>query len=158
LPVREPNRLIIFTLSPPERRVGSAISHTLYQQIRDNNTVLEGFAAVRGLPATLAGGGMAERVKGQLVSGNFFETLGVSAVIGRVLTPEDDRIPDAPRVCVISYGFWLRWFGGDRNVIGRTVQIDGNPFTVLGVTPKEFIGFNQGVQMDISIPLMAAGM
>src|SRR5262249_27013563 len=69
LPVRGPDRLVIFTLSPPERRVGSAISHTLYQQIRDNNTVLEGFAAVRGLPATLAGGGIAEGVKGQLVSG-----------------------------------------------------------------------------------------
>src|SRR2546426_12660413 len=158
LPVREPNRLVIFTLSPPERRTGSAISPTLYQQIRDKNTVLEGFAQVRGLPATLSGGGIAERVNGQLVSGNFFETLGVNALIGRVLTPEDDRIPGAPPVCVISYGFWLRRFGGDRNAIGRNIQIDGQPFTVLGVTPKQFIGLNQGAQTDISVPLMAAAM
>src|SRR5467141_1964712 len=67
LPVREPNRLVIFTLNPPERRSGSAISYTLYQQIADRNTVLEGFAAVRGLPATLSGGGIAERVNSQLV-------------------------------------------------------------------------------------------
>src|SRR2546425_614594 len=61
LPVREPNRLVIFTLSPLERRVGSAISPTLYQQIRDKNTVLEGFAAVTRLLTTLSGGGIAER-------------------------------------------------------------------------------------------------
>jgi len=113
---------------------------------------------VRGVPFTLSGGEIAERVNGQLVSGNFFETLGVNALIGRVLTPEDDRIPGAPPVCVISYGFWLRHFGVDRDVIGRNVQIDGQPFTVLGVTPKEFIGLNQDFQTDISVPLMAAGM
>src|SRR5437016_27451 len=76
LPVREPNRLVIFTLSPPSRRTGSAISPRVYQQIRDKNTVLEGFAAaVTGVPFTLSGVGIAERVDGQLVSGNFFETL-----------------------------------------------------------------------------------
>src|SRR5437867_1407196 len=84
LPVREPNRLVIFALSPPERRTESAISPTLYQQIRDKNTVLEGFAAVRSLPTRLFAGG--ERVNGQLVSVNSFESLRVNAVIGRVLT------------------------------------------------------------------------
>src|SRR5438046_10710666 len=62
LPVREPNRLVIFTLSPPERRSGSAISYTLYQQIRDRNTVLEGFAAARGIRVTLSGSGIADGV------------------------------------------------------------------------------------------------
>ena len=158
LPVREPNRLIIFTLSPPERRTGNAISHALYQQIRDKNTVLEGFAAVTSAPMTLSGVGIAERLNGQLVSGNFFETLGVSALIGRVFTPGDDRVPGSPPVCVISYAFWLRRFGADPNLIGRNIQINGQPFTVLGVTPKKYIGLNQSVQTDISIPLMAAGM
>src|SRR5258708_36389359 len=156
LPVREPNRLVIFTLNPTERRTGSAISPTLYQQLRDKNTVLQGFAAVTGAPFTISGGGTPERVTGQLVSGNFFETLGVNALIGRVLTPEDDLIPGAPPVCVISYGFWMRRFGGDRDAIGRDIQIDGQPFTVLGVTPKDFIGLSQGAQTDISVPRMAA--
>jgi predicted permease len=158
LPVRDPSRLVIFTLSPPERRTRNAISAKLYQQIRDSNTVLEGFVAMESWPMTLSGGGIAERVEGQLVSGNFFKTLGVNALIGRVLTPEDDLRPGTQPVCVISYGFWLRRFGGDPNVIGRDVRINGHPFTVLGVTPKEFIGLNQGVQTDISVPLMAAGM
>jgi predicted permease len=157
LPVRDPSRLVIFTLSSPDRFAGSAISPVLYQQIRAKNTVLEGFGAVADAPITVAGGS-SERVNGLLVSGNFFEIFGVSAVIGRVLTPEDDRIPDSPPVCVLSYGLWQRSFGGDRAVIGHTLQMNGQPFTILGVTPKEFTGLNQGTQTDVFAPLMAAGM
>ena len=76
LPIREPSRLVIFTLSTPDRFTGSEISPTLYQQIRDKNTVLEGFAAMANRSMTLSGDGIAERVEGQAVSGNFFETLG----------------------------------------------------------------------------------
>src|SRR5258708_30352377 len=70
LPVREPSRLVVFTLSTPDRFWGSAISPELYQQMRDKNTVLEEFAAMASLPATLSGVGIAERVDSQLVSGN----------------------------------------------------------------------------------------
>jgi predicted permease len=157
LPVRDPSRLVIFTLSSPDRFAGSAISPALYQEIAAQNSVLEGFGAVAGAPITVAGGS-AERVNGLLVSGNFFEILGVSAVIGRVLTPEDDRIPDSPAVCVLSYGLWQRTFAGDRNVIGRKVQMNGQPFTILGVTRKEFTGLNQGLQTDVYAPRMAVGM
>jgi predicted permease len=158
LPVRDPNRLVIFALSKPDRFGGSDISATLYQQLRDKNTVLEGFAAMMGPQMTLSGGGTAELVHGKLVSGNFFETLGVNAVIGRVLTPDDDRIPDGHPVCVIGYGLWQRRFGGDPSVIGRKIQISGRAFTVLGVTPKEFTGLSQDSQTDVSIPLAMASV
>ena len=160
LPVREPDRLVIFTLSrTPDRFIGSAITRELYEQIRDNNAVLDGFAAVANLPMAIGGSGaIAERVKGQLVSGNFFQTLGVRAVVGRVIAPDDDRVPGSPPVCVISYGLWQRRFGGDRQAIGSKVRINGQPFTILGVTPKEFFGVDQGSQTDISVPLQAAGM
>jgi hypothetical protein len=108
LPVKEPNRLVIFTLSPPDRFTGNGIPPVLFEQFRSKNVGLQGFAAMATPPMTLSGDGIAERVDGQLVSGNYFETLGVNAVIGRVLTPDDDRIPDAHPVCVISYGLWLR--------------------------------------------------
>jgi predicted permease len=157
LPVRDPSRLVIFTLSSPDRFAGSAISPVLYRQIRDKNSVLEGFGAVAGAPITVAGGSP-QPVNGLLVSGNFFEILGVGAVIGRMLTPDDDRIPDSPPVCVLSYRLWQGSFGGDRNVIGRKVQMNGQSFTILGVTPKEFIGLNQGTQTDVFAPLMAVGM
>jgi predicted permease len=158
LPVREPNRLVIFALSTPERFSGNEIPLNLFQQIRDRNTVLEEFAGMGNPPMTLSGGGPAERVDGQVVSGNFFETLGVSAALGRVLKPEDDRIPDARPVCVISYGLWQRRFGGDAGVIGRTIEINGHPLTVLGVTPKEFTGLNPDSPIDITVPLMMAGV
>ena len=153
LPVPEPDRLVIFALSVP-----NPISQPLYRQISAKNTVLEGFAGAVPPPITLADGGNAQRVYGMLISGNFFETLGVRAAIGRVLTPEDDRIPDSPSVCVIGYGLWQRRFGKDPHVIGRKIQLNGSPFIVIGVTPKEFIGLSQDEQLDISIPVRAAGM
>ncbi len=158
LPVRDPGGLVIFALSTPDRFLGSLIPVDLYKQIRDNDTLLDGFAAKGNPPMTLSGGGIAERVDGQLVSGNFFQTLGVNAALGRVLTPEDDRIPGAHPVCVISYGLWLRRFGGDRSVIGRVIRINGQPFTILGITPKEFMGLSQDSQTDISVPLTMSGV
>ena len=159
LPVREPDRLVIFALNSPEGRFGgSPISQALYRQISAKNTVLEGFAGAVPPPITLAGDGNAERLNGVLVSGNFFETLGLNAALGRVLKPEDDRIPDSPPVCVIGYGLWQRRFGKDPRVIGRKILLNGSPFTVVGVTPKEFIGLSQDWQLDISIPVRAAGM
>ncbi len=96
LPVREPNGLVIFTVSRPDRFGGSRITRTVYQNIRDNNAVLDGFAALTGTQMTVSSDESAESVEGQSVSGNFFTTLGVNAMIGRVLTPEDDRGPGSP--------------------------------------------------------------
>jgi hypothetical protein len=140
LPVPEPDRLVILALSTPDRFFGNQIPLKLFQQLRDENHVLDGFAGAGNPPMTLSGSGIAERVHGQIVSGNYFEVLGASAIIGRVLTPDDDRIPDARPVCVISYGLWIRRFGGDRNVIGRTIQINGHPLTVLGARQPLAVG------------------
>jgi predicted permease len=158
LPVREPDRLVIFTLSTPERFFGSQIPLKLYEEIRDKSSVLAGFAGFGSLPMTLSGGGSAERVNGQIVSGNYFDTLGVNAQIGRVLTTEDDRVPNAHPVCVISYGLWMRRFGGDRDMVGRTILINGHPLTVIGVTPKEFSGITPDSPIDVSIPLAMASL
>jgi predicted permease len=156
LPVRDPKRLVVFTISSPDRFGGSFVGPEQYRQIRDKNTVLEGFAAFTGAPMTLSGNGVAEFTVGQRVSANYFETLGVSALIGRVFGPDEDSVPKGPPTCVISYGLWLRRFGGDTGAIGRVIQINGQPVTVLGVTPKDFTGFDQGAQTDITVPLSSA--
>ncbi len=158
LPVREPNRLVLFTVDRPNGSSRYMIPRTIYRQLRDKNSVLEGFAAATFPPITLSGDGTAERVSGMLVSGTFFETLGLDAVLGRVITPDDDRMPVSPAVCVISYGLWQRRFGEDPDVIGREVRVNTRPFTVIGVTPKEFLGLSEDLRLDISIPLTAAGM
>ncbi len=158
LPVPEPNRLVLFVVDDSNGSSHYMIPQTIYRQIRERNSVLEGFAAATFPPITLSSGGIAERVNGMLVSGSFFETLGVDAVLGRVLTPDDDRLPVSSAVCVISYGLWQRRFGGDPGVIGRRIQVNTHSFTVIGVTPKEFLGLSEDSRLEISIPLRAAGM
>lgn len=150
LPVREPNRLVLLSFSQPDKFAGSTIPGGLYQQIRDQNEVLAGFAAFTGATITATSKGEAESSPGLAVSGNFFETLGLNAMIGRVLTPDDERSRE--RVCVISHGFWLRRFGGSPTAVGQDLQINGQPYKVLGVMPREFIGINQNSRIDITIP------
>jgi predicted permease len=150
LPVREPNRLVLFTLSQPDKYAGSTVPSALYRQMRDQSDVLTGLAAFTGMPMTTISDEGAERTQGLAVSGNFFETLGVSASIGRVLTAEDERGREL--VCVISYGFWLRRFGGVPTAVGQNLQINGQSYKVIGVTPREFIGINQNSRSDVTIP------
>ena len=158
LPVPEPNQLVLFFVNESSGSSRYMIPRDIYRKIRERNSVLEEFAAATFPPITLSSDGVAERVSGMLVSGSFFETLGVDAVLGRVLTPDDDRLPVSPAICVISYGLWQRRFGGDPGVIGRRVRVNTHSFTIVGVTPKEFLGMSEDSRLDISIPLRAAGM
>ncbi|MDE0108166.1 MAG: ABC transporter permease [Bryobacterales bacterium] len=158
LPVPEPHRLVLFAVADSSGSSRYMIPQEIYRQIRERNSVLEDFAAATFPPITLSSDGIAERVSGMLVSGSFFETLGVDAELGRVLTPDDDRLPVSPAVCMISYGLWQRRFGEDPGVIGRRVRVNTHSFTIVGVTPKEFLGLSEDSRLDISIPLRAAGM
>ena len=92
----------------------------------------------------------------ELVSGNYFDVLGVGAAAGRILTPEDDRTPGAHPVLVLSDAFWQRRFAGAPDVVGRTVSLNGTPFTVVGVATRGFFGTKPGFGPDIWAPLMMA--
>jgi predicted permease len=91
-------------------------------------------------------------VHANIVSGNFFDTLGVHALVGRVLTPDDDRANASP-VCVIGYRFWIRRFAGDPTVIGRKVLVNNHPFTIAGIAPKQFLGMDLYEPTDITVPM-----
>ena len=158
LPVRDPNRLVLFTRSSPDRYIQSQIPLEVFQKLRDANIVMDGFAGAGNTPTTLSGDGFAERVNGQAVSGNYFQALGVSALMGRVFIPDDDRVPGGHPICVIGYGLWTRRFAGARDVIGRSIRINGHAFTILGVTPKGFNGLNQDTPVDITIPAAMANV
>jgi predicted permease len=93
-------------------------------------------------------------VEGQLVSGRYFSTLGVRAVAGRTIGVEDDRIPNAHPVAMLSYGYWKRRFSLDPSILDKTISLCGTPFTVIGVTPPEFFGVEVGVAPDIFVPVM----
>jgi len=95
-----------------------------------------------------------EEVSGLYVSGDYFPTLGVSAVLGRVLQSSDDH-PGAPPVCVIGYGLWRRWYGQSSDVLGRAIRVNGNEFQIVGVVPRSFFGVDIGNMPEIFMPLEA---
>jgi predicted permease len=128
----------------------------VWEQIRQRTDVFAG-AAASSFPQrfNLARRGEAELVDGLWVSGSFFDVLGVPAVLGRVLTDDDDRRGGGRdgAVAMISYGFWQDRFGGAADVIGRTLTIDRVPFSIVGVAPPDFFGVEVGRTFDVLLPL-----
>ena len=106
---------------------------------------------------SLSASGQAERVVCEEVSGNFFSVLGVPPLLGRVFTEADDQTPGAHPVAVISHHFWQRRLDADPNIVGKTIHLNGYPFTVIGVTRPGFYGVEVGVDPDVRTPLMMDG-
>jgi predicted permease len=125
-----------------------------FRDMRDRNTVLAGLAAYRILPASLGLPGASQRLWGYLVTGNYFDMLGVKPVRGRLLLPEDDRVPGGHPVAVISFGCWQKRFGGDPAVVGRQVKFNSMDFTVLGVAPQGFFGTELFYTAEVFFPMM----
>jgi putative ABC transport system permease protein len=157
LPVKEPERLVV--LDGPGAFRGrtfnnGTFSYPMYRDFRDENTVFSGVLARFPAALTLAADGQAERVSGELVSGNYFAVLGVHAHIGRTLMPDDDRTPGGHPVAVLSHNFWTRRFAADPAVVNRTIRLNGIPMTVVGVSPPGFFGIVVGENPDVMVPLM----
>ncbi len=116
------------------------------------------FAATMAWSATrfnLAAGGEARYAEGLFVSGDFFRGLGVPALLGRTLGPDDDTPGCGSPGAVVSYAFWQRELAGGPAALGRTVNLDGRPFPILGVTGRRFFGVEVGHQYDVAVPLCA---
>src|SRR5262245_45828535 len=164
LPVAEPERLVMLsTDTASARRIAPAWSYALWDEVRGHSTqMFDGAVAWSGgsteerLNLSTAGGEV-QAVDGAYVSGDFFATLGVPALLGRTFTAADDVRgggPDGP-VAVISYGMWQGRFGGNANVIGTALVIERIPFTIIGVTPPEFFGAEVGRTFDVAVPINA---
>jgi predicted permease len=157
LPVKNPQELV--QLDGPGPFSGRTMnertfSFPMYVDFRDGNDVFTGLVARYGASATLTQRGQAERVDVELVSGNTFDVLGVSPVIGRALTPDDDRTPGAHPVAVLSYDYWQRRFAGSPAVLNQVVTINNTPMTIVGVAPKGFAGIAATQSPDLFLPLM----
>ncbi len=151
LPVRDPGRLALLT----EGDGISSWSNPIWEQLRDRPQLFGGSLAWSFQRFDVARGGPKEPVEGIWTSGHFFEVLGVPAVLGRTLREADDRSGGGAEgpVVVISHGFWVRRFGGARDVVGRTLTLDRVPFTIVGVTPPGFAGPEVGRAFDVAVPL-----
>jgi len=137
LPYKSPDRLYHLFESTPQKEFSQReFSYPDYQDYQQNQ-VCEGIAAYTGGGGIMTGRGEPELVFTPAASANFFSLLGVDVFIGRAFQPGEDK-PGAPRVAVLTYGFWQRRFGGDRSLLGQGLMISGVSYTVVGVLPPSF--------------------
>jgi predicted permease len=154
LPVHEPGRVVIIGFQGT-RAAQTSLTNPQWEYIRDHQEVLAGVAAYGNPRFNLNTSGETRNANGLFVSGRYFDTLGVTAQLGRLFTADDDRRgggPDGP-VAVLSHGFWQREYGGRTDVIGTPITLDGHPFTIIGVTPRDFLGVQIGRAFDVATPL-----
>ena len=158
LPVPNPEQLAVLSAYDPKDGPDfeSSFSYPMYQDLRDRNEVFSGVIARGGAQMNVSYADQNERVRGELVTGNFFEVLGVRPWAGRFFTQDDDRVPGAHPVAVLSYNFWDRRFGKDPNIVGQTILVNEHAVTVLGVTPPSFYGIDLSDSPDVRVPMMMA--
>ena len=158
LPIQRPGELVQIHARGEENYGGGSGNGTelSWPMFRDFQDKAAGFAGIVGRVSTsmhVGHQGSSERVEGEMVSGNFFEVLGVGAALGRVFTPADDRTPGGHPLAVLGYDFWRRRFLGRADVVGQPVLINGQPFTVIGVAARGFYGLELGVSSDVYVPV-----
>jgi predicted permease len=156
LPVQHAEELIQFSETYPDGQENSWMSYPYFQRIRERSRTLSGVFAFTGLSRLNVGfEGKADLASGQLATGGYFSTLGLTPAAGRFFTDEDDKARRA--VAVIGYGFWQRRFAGDPSVVGKTITLNHVPFTLIGVTQAPFFGLQVGDSPDITVPMMLLG-
>src|SRR5262245_12030015 len=149
--VKDPERLVRIRRTQNGRSQGNQ-SYPDYVDFRDRSKTVEGLVAERLIPIHLSGP-PAEIVDGAIVSGNYFHSLGAKAAAGRLLSATDDRVPGGHPVVVISEAFWKRQLDADPRVMGRDLNLNGTPFTVVGVAAAPFEGVEQGGHPAIWMPM-----
>ncbi|HYA97572.1 MAG TPA: ABC transporter permease, partial [Methylomirabilota bacterium] len=158
LPVKDPHTLAIVHLNMNHWGSGSfygpysGFTFPLWQQIRQRQEVFSSIAVWGSEQVNLASGGEVNYANAILVSGDFFDVLGVRPLLGRLLSDADDQTGCSGGVD-ISYAFWQRRYGGDASVIGQTLTLEGHPFPILGVTPPSFYGVSVGDRFDVAVPV-----
>jgi len=154
LPVEEPERLVSVFTTDAKNPGNLPTSHLNYVDYRDQNQVFSGLLAYTFAQVSLTRGETTEPVFGLVVSGNYFDVLGVKAALGRAFMPDEDKTPGAHPVVVLSQGLWQRSFGGDTNLVGKTISLNRHDFTVIGIVPEGFTGTNLGPGPDLWVPMM----
>ena len=167
LPVHEPDRLVLFGNGKNQGMTNSfpseswdLFSYPFYRRMQQRTDVFSGLTGVLSITWTVHGfvnangsSGDIEQLQVQLVSGTYFNVLGVNADLGRVLTDADDQNPGGHPVAVISHAWWQQRLGGDPAAVGKTIRIDETTYNIVGVAPKEFFGTTVGTAPDMWVPL-----
>ena len=141
LPVKDPAQITVLAFQQKQGNFLTQFSLADYRDIRDQSTGVfsDVFAYQFGLDG-LSVDGKADRVMTNYVTGNYFSSLGLKPALGRLILPSEGDVPGADPVMVLGYSYWQTRFGGDPGIIGRKVSVDGQPITIVGVAPKDFVG------------------
>ena len=167
LPVQKPQQLVRFSWTGGYSGganvfggdMGDYFSYPMYKDLRDKNQVFSGVVAVDRTNVGVNWNNQAEEQDAEIVTGNYFQVLGLQPVVGRLLTPQDDTAKGANPQLVLSYAYWKSRFSSSPAVIGQTVRINGKPFTIVGVAPEGFQtaigGYKPGVFLPMSMSEVA---
>jgi predicted permease len=132
------------------------MSYPNFRDLRDENDVFDGVSAFGNAPMSLSSGGTPIKVGGQLVSGNYFSLLGVRMAHGRGFLPDEDVVPGRNAVVVISHQLWQERFEGASDIVGRSIKLNGVPYTIVGVAPALFNGVEHNEPRSVWIPMAMA--
>jgi putative ABC transport system permease protein len=152
LPVPNPQELMQLTLQAPGTRSsgGATLSYPIVSALARQEEIFSGVAGFNAFTFDVGAPGAVTRVHGAVVTGGYFDTLDLTPALGRLLTRDDDT-PGAPPVTVVSYGYWERQLGRSPEAVGRSLQVNGVPVTIVGVSPRGFVGANVGSIADITL-------
>jgi len=160
LPVKDADRLVIlqsfgsFNGHTSSRTDDSfSFSYPMYRDLRDRNSVFTGLIATTWAQVGVQWHNQPELVSAELVSGNYFDVLGVRPALGRLLIASDDIVPDANPVVVLSFSYWHRRFGSDPSIVNQSLLVNGRPFTILGIAPPGFHSAVMGDTPDVFAPM-----
>src|SRR5271170_3753038 len=161
LPVKDPAKLVLLRFTGTDSGhlhdyggdQGDYFSYPMYRDLRDKNSVFEGLIATTRAEAGVLWKNEPGLAQTELVSGNYFDVLGVRPAAGRLFVQSDDVQPNANPIIALSYGYWRRRFGADPQVIGQSSLVNGHPFTVVGVAPPSFQSVQMGYVPDIYVPI-----
>ena len=165
LPVENPEELVApYWGRKTDAHVWGEFSYPNYLDLRDQNKSFSELCAWRETSAGISSGegrdaddgGRAEIVWGELVSGNYFDVMGVRPVLGRVFLPEEDSTPNTHPVTILGHVLWQRRFNSDPSIVGKTIYLNGQPYTVVGVMPESFLGSDYYLRKGFWVPLMMA--
>jgi len=152
-PVSHPEQLVEIYVSEGEQQPYSSTSYPSYLELRDHNDVLSGLAAYGIRQFNFGDANEVEQIWGEAVSGNYFDIIGVTPQKGRTFSPDEDIVPRRNPVAVISHSLWQRRFNSNPEVVGKTITLNNQPLTVIGIAPPQYTGMIRGLSSEIWVPM-----
>src|SRR5215467_4629334 len=158
LPVQDPKHLVVVAAKSKDIQFPVNLSYADFQDYRQLKDVFTDLLVYTPSPVNFGAQGRPERAWAELVSGNYFSLLGLQPALGRTFAPDEGWVPNKDPLIVLSYDFWQKRFGGDRGVLGQTVQINNHAYNIIGVAPESYVGAYYWLKPDFYIPISTIGL